>query len=341
MIFDRSKVTLALILSLGGAGQTVCAIVVATDFDLSDSANFVQSQPNFSSVGWVEIQEGTARFRGTGVLLNSSWVLTAAHNWLTAEVTGLTFHIGGAAHPAVFGGWHQHPGWLQSPQVGLNQGWDVGLFRLESPVSGAPEVRLYSGGAELGTEIVFAGFGLAGTSDTGPRANSTPTLYGATNTIDRVVSFSGDFGAGGLLATDFDSGAASVNTLVGTSIYDTSGSAASLPPGAALEAQSSGASLSRLEGTTAAGDSGGPAFADFGDGPELVGLVSWGVNPAEPTNPYGSGDGDVAYFTRIASARDWITAVVPEPSAYVLVFSILVGGLVVFRHTPFRTSRPS
>ena len=46
--------------------------------------------------------------------------------------------------------------------------------------------------------------------------------------------------------------------------------------------------LSTLEGTTAAGDSGGPVFADFGKGPEVVGLVCWGVNPANPSNPYGS-----------------------------------------------------
>jgi secreted trypsin-like serine protease len=71
--------------------------------------------------------------------------------------------------------------------------------------------------------------------------------------------------------------------------------------------------LTWLEGSSAAGDSGGPAFADFGNGPEVVGLVSWGVNPSNTANLYGSGSGDITYLTRVSAFHDWVYTAIPEP----------------------------
>lgn len=296
---------------------THCPAVVVADGGL-DQALALAQNPSYASVGWVGIQEGASSYRGTGVLISPEWVLTAAHNWLTDAVTGLDFHIGGTTYSATAGDWLQNPGWLTNPAVGHAQGWDIALFHLSSPVTGIAPATLYSGTAELGMIVTLVGAGSAGTATTGPRPNPAPLLYASTNVIDRVVSIGG-MAAGGLLAMDFDDGSALHNALTGSAIFDTTGHAVSLTNGLAVLAQSSTAALTTLEGTSAAGDSGGPAFADFGNGPEVVGLVSWGVNPTNPSNLYGSGAGDITYLTRVSAFNDWIYTSIPEPGALSLV----------------------
>lgn len=273
------------------------------------------ADPSYASVGWVGIQEGSANYRGTGVLVSPEWVLTAAHNWLSNAVTGLEFHIGGETYTATPGDWLQHPSWSASPQVAHDQGADIALFRLSRPVTGVSPAALYGGVAELGSLVTLVGAGSAGTLATGPRPNSTPLLYATTNVIDRVISTPG-MSSGGLLGFDFDDGSAMHNSLAGSAIFNTLGGQVALSDGLSILAQSSTAALSMLEGTSAAGDSGAPAFSNFGNGPVVVGLVSWGVNPTNPTNLYGSGAGDITYLTRVSSAYDWIYATVPEPGLF-------------------------
>jgi hypothetical protein len=180
---------------------------------------------------------------------------------------------------------------------------------------GVSPTALYGGVAELGSLVTLVGAGSAGTLATGPRPNSTPLLYATTNVIDRVISTPG-MSSGGLLGFDFDDGSALHNSLAGSAIFNTLGGQVALSDGLSILAQSSTAALSMLEGTSAAGDSGAPAFANFGNGPVVVGLVSWGVNPTNPTNLYGSGAGDITYLTRVSSAYDWIYATVPEPGMF-------------------------
>jgi hypothetical protein len=308
------------------------AVVVHDGAGLSAAAAAADewlNQPGYAATGWVEIHEGGSRFRGTGVLLQNNWVLTAAHSWDAALLTGLTFHHAGTPYAAVAGSWIQHPGWMASPEVGLGQGWDLALFKLAVPVAGTPPATLHAGFSELGAMVTFFGAGSAGTGSAGPRLNPAPLFYAGTNIIDRVIGLDGPHGAGGLLAFDFDDGTAARNTLAGGAVYDVSGQSLSAVPGAAILGQSSATALTALEGTSAAGDSGGPVFADFGSGPELVGLLSWGVNPSQPSNLYGSLYGDVAYLTRLSASRDWILTVVPEPAHAALVLA--VAGLLRMR----------
>ncbi len=129
-----------------------------------------------------------------------------------------------------------------------------------------------------------------------------------------------------MLVTDFDDGSAFRNSLSGSAVYDTLGHSVSSIAGGTITSQSSTTTVMTLQGTTAPGDSGGPAFADFGSGLQLVGLVSWGVNPTAPENLYGSGYGDAAYFTRVSAFNGWITATIPEPSSIFLLGS----GILVF-----------
>ncbi|MGC9450035.1 MAG: trypsin-like serine protease [Oceanipulchritudo sp.] len=292
----------------------------------SSTAVTLLTQPGYGATGWVEIQEGTSRFRGTGVLLSNNWVLTAGHNWLGDAVTGLTFHHKGVAYTAQPGSWIQHPAWTADPGVGLGQGSDIGLFQLTTAIPGVAPASLYGGSSELGSTVTFLGAGSAGIGSEGPRLNPTPLYYAGTNVIDRVLEF--DTG-GGLLAFDFDDGSVQRNSLVGSAVFDVSGIAATLPSDVTLSAQSSSTALSALEATSAAGDSGAPAFANFGNGPELVGLVSWGVNPSEPSNLYGSTYGDITYLTRISSSRDWIMGIIPEPGITAFLFGLTVGLLTM------------
>ena len=142
---------------------------------------------------------------------------------------------------------------------------------------------------------------------------------GVTAGTNRVI-ISGAL-SGGLLGMDFDDGSALHNTLAGSAIYDTLGHQVALSGSLSVLSLPSSSSLSLLEGTSAAGDSGGPAFADFGNGPVVVGLVSWGVNPGNLSNPYGSGQGDITYLTRVSAFDDWILTTIPEPGVvgYMLV----------------------
>ena len=302
--------------------------VVVADGSLGESL-VLAAESAHAAVGWVGIQEGASSYRGTGVLISSEWVLTAAHNWQSDAVTGLDFHIGGTTYSGVSGGWIQHPGWSVSPIVAHTQGWDIALFRLSAPVPGITPARLYSGTGELGAAITLVGAGSAGTATTGPRPNPTPQLYASTNMIDRVISTSGET-TGGLLGMDFDDGTTLHNSLTGTAIFDTLGHSVPLTNGLAVVAQSSTGAPSMLEGTSAAGDSGGPAFADFGDGPEVVGLVSWGVNPTNPSNLYGSGSGDITYLTRVSVFNDWIYSTIPEPGT----LSLLLLGMPLWLMRP-------
>ncbi len=294
--------------------STAAAVVLASP-DLHASQQLAQA---FKGVGTLEIFETSGTYRGTGVLLNDRWVLTAAHNWDAGAVTNLSFSINGQHHEAE--SWVQHPGWdgTFSPQ----QGWDIGLVRLAQPVTGFGSTRLYSGNAEYDLPITILGTGLTGTSGGVSDLNSSTTIFAFTNTIDRVISLNSPHGPGGLLVYDFDNGTPHSNSLASAAAYDASG--APVAANSSIAGSGSATLLTALEGTSAPGDSGGPAFVDFGSGPELVGIVSWGVNPTQPGNLYGSGYGDTGYLMRTSSLQGWIHSVIPEPQTTTLTIATLL-----------------
>lgn len=322
----RTPLAVALLVASVGSSN---AIVVNSSNTLADSATLaadVSDYPAFAATGVVQIQESTVSYLGTGTLVASDWVLTAAHNWDTGAVTALSFNIGGQTYAAQTGQWFQNPQWVADPSVSLSQGSDLALFHLDRPVTGTTPVTLYTGNQELGAGVVVIGAGLVGTSATGPRSNPSSTLYAARNTIDRVITLSGSAGIGGFLAFDFDDGTATHNSLTGSTVYDTDGNAVNTILGGTIASLPGIQFALTLEGTTAPGDSGGPAFADFGNGLQLVGVTSWGVNPTALGNLYGSGLGDITYLTRVSAFEQWIMATIPEPNTG-LLFGI---GVIVF-----------
>lgn len=185
--------------------------------------------------------------------------------------------------------------------------------------------------------MTFFGAGLTGTGGS-LQANPDATIYACTNSLDRILAMDSPYEAGGLLAFDFDDGTTFHNSLSNGGVADIDGSFVATMPGMTVIADTSSLLPTGLEATSALGDSGGPAFIDFGNGPELVGLISWGVNPTNPANRYGSGLGDITYLTDLTPHHDWISGVIPEPTATPMLLAItcLTAALLHRRETRYK-----
>lgn len=102
---------------------------------------------------------------GSGVLIGSRWVLTAAHVVDTASE--LTFRFGSG--PGEFGGaykakrWFVHRDWNGS----LFAGKDIALIKLDKPVRDVRPANLWRHGNERDQVGISVGYGATGTGETG------------------------------------------------------------------------------------------------------------------------------------------------------------------------------
>ncbi len=181
--------------------------------------------------------------RAHGTLVDSRWVLTAAHvaDGSLSPFSG-TVRIAGREFPVrriVL-----HPRWVGDLGRGLAQlDWvDMALIELAEPVGAVTPARLYSGSDEVGKEIVFVGSGRTGTGLTGGVVE-TERVRAATNVVSRAdadwlqfdfdappggtdlegVSGPGDSGNGALLEVDgvrFVLGVGSRNDHVGRGLEE-------------------------------------------------------------------------------------------------------------------------
>ena len=141
---------------------------------------------------------------------------------------------------------------------------DIAMVFLSEPVVGIDPVPVYRGSDEKGAVLTIVGRGIHGTGRTGERGGSDDgMLRRATNLVTAV----------------------DVQWL--EVYFDAPGEPGALP----------------LEGVGAGGDSGGPAFLDTPDGPQLAGLNSWGEGGrGGRVGEYGAKD----YSTRVSRQLDWL-----------------------------------
>jgi len=282
--------------------------------------------PDFSSVVYIE---GTASdgevYSGSGVIIGESWVLTAAHVVEGMKVSETNIWFGNdykSAEQISISGYYIHPGWpvankFSSSEINeiMEDGTDIALIELSEPIdvnsftvaSWNNDSTFIAANDMLDSTIFISGFGdyNQGTSMCTDYCLDSDGVYSKRraweNKLDRVVldiDSSVDFDEkntwkGGWIVYDFDSPSSDNNALAKGETYNfAQGDYSYGGPG------DSSREPTTLEGTSVAGDSGGPTFA-FIDGKwQVIGLTSHGSEAAN----YG----DVAFNTAVSAHTEWI-----------------------------------
>lgn len=317
----------------------VCFLGVATmgqagtirhDRDDSLYLNLAASS-GYNTVGQFLGTTSTYSYYGSGTLIAPNWILTAGH--VVDQATSLSFTIGGGSYTA--SQWVSHPNWSGN----LSTGYDIALVQLSSAVAGITPATRYTGANELGAQATSVGFGKTGTGLTGAITFDSKKRAGQ-NVVDKFYSNQNNR----VLLSDFDNPVNAADSAFGSSI------------------------AGNLEYLIAPGDSGGGLFLDFGQGPLLAGVHSFG---SAVDGLVDSDYGDRSGHTRVSVFNSWIDSIlgigggtsggggnnrggkkkftgeiavqnagVPEPSCWLLA---LVGvGAMRFgrgRHTPLRRQR--
>jgi hypothetical protein len=234
---------------------------------------------DFASVGSFVNSWGYA---GSGILIASDWVLTAAH-MLDAATSG-TFTINGISYGSsqIF----KNPGWTGN----VLNGNDYGLVHLTAPVSAVSPALFFTGSVETNHVGTFVGFGFKGTGLTGWK-----TLDGQKRAFQNMID--GDFGNPYLLlGADFDNPNNPADNWFGSALPQT------------------------LEGCVAPGDSGGGVFVQQGGYYYLAGVVS-GVLATDGNANSDYGDITAYGRVSAAMPWINSVMGVPEPSTYALLLA--------------------
>jgi hypothetical protein len=255
------------------------------------------AQPQFASVGRFLIPTGGGgAILGSGTLIRSDWVLTAAHvvsnsSGVAFDPSNVRFTLGSTDY---FGAEViLHPNYVNF-NASVFDGWDIALVRLQTAVTGVAAARINSTfGNEIGRVGTYVGFGTTGTGLTGNNI-AGGTKRAGDNVIDTAGTFFSNL-SDKVLLTDFDSPTSNLSTF---------GSSTPL----------------NLEYMIAPGDSGGAQFIETDEGWLLAGVNSF-VSPGRGGSSLSS-YGWLGGTMRVSSHADWIVQTVPEPSSWLLMLSV-------------------
>jgi hypothetical protein len=259
--------------------------------------------PGWSAVGGLGI--------GTGVYVGDGWVLTAAHVGAgPITLAGTTYHAAAGSSVRLTNG----------GGAGLSAETDLVMYRLTTIPVGIAGVPIAAATPPLGTPVTMIGAG----------RNRQPGLTEwsvntAVNPWTWTEVISGG-NAAGYKATATRSLRWGTNALSGTGEWISYGLG---------DVKSIVTTFDDLRGTAEAqasyGDSGGGVFAKRGSAWELAGLmVVVDGYSGQPDPGFNAVFGNVTYAVDLSFYRPQIVALVPEPSALVLV--ALGGGVALLCH---------
>lgn len=300
--------------------------------DVAD-VNFINlgADPRYDSVGRFLYSVGSGSFIASGVLISPEWVLTAAHvvqgnDLLGGGLTGLTFSLSSGGTNFAYTGmqWIPHPGWAAT-EGNVLAGYDIGLVRLDRPVSMIEPALVYSSLSVSIQPGTIVGYGSTGTGLTGFIPGSAGTKLAGQNMIDGIgdgISISSS-----VLFVDFDA-----------------------PSNPALNVTGSSVPLA-MEYLSAPGDSGGGLFITQGANTYLLGITSfgWGRIDGNPNSSYG----DLAGFVAVSPFLDWINTTInpgliqtasvgtaiPEPETWLTAAALILLALFLRQRRGSKMSR--
>jgi secreted trypsin-like serine protease len=260
--------TIALLTTIG-VSTLAAAGTIRDDGKYSDYESIAAK---YNNVGLLNTESA----RCSGTLVASQWVLTAGHcvygdkKWIDRG----TFNLGETSYQVDRNNVFSTKGWTSREE--LTEGYDIGLFKLTSSVTGIDPAILYTGTEEVGERGIYVGFGNLGTGTTGAKTkNDSGIKIAGENNIDRLGSQYNENWSNNVLLSDFDS-----------------------PSGSSLSNEFGSSIPLDFEYSIAPGDSGGGMFING----YLAGVNSFYSSDAKYGSVFGT--------TRVSSYAQWIGSII-------------------------------